>query len=499
MLPLINILGAGSGFVRRRFTWAVIVLSMVIAGSIMIQNGCSSFGGTMSGERLKRVQASPNYHGGEFVNTQPHPPLKVAEVWGYLVEQIFGDQIRVPPSAIPMSAIAPASIKSPPPPGLRAIWLGHSSVYIELDGFRLLVDPVFSDYASPFDGIGPKRFHPLPITMTDLPVIDAVIVSHDHYDHLDMRTVQYLSSRGTRFIVPLGVGAHLDEWEVPKDQITELDWWESTSLNGLTIICTPAQHYSSRGLFDYKETLWSSWSVIGSEHRFFYSGDTGFSDHFAQIGNRFGTFDLSIIKIGQYGPGESWVHSHMNPEEAVKAHIAVQARPMLPVSWGTFNIAFHDWDEPITRAVKAANAQNVDLVTPRVGDVVTVGEPFELTYVSNGEDQRVWLDLTCTSCDPNALEGKVTASNEAGKRIAKTKLEEPIGGYTYSHSEHYDTHTIEGHPFLDVPAQPAGEQVTIRGTLKPEPMQVYRLGPLTFNEGLPLPAVKAARRRNPWI
>ena len=361
---------------KRKLKWGMIVFPFVVVGSVIFLSNCSSFGGTVSGERLKRVQASPHYHDAEFANTRRHPSLKAADVWGYLIEQFFGDQTRVPPSAIPMSAVAPTSMQSPPPPGLRATWLGHSSVLIELDGLRLLIDPVFSDYASPFDGIGPKRFHPPPIAMTDLPVIDAVIISHDHYDHLDMRTVQYLSSNGTRFIVPLGVGAHLDEWEVPKNQIIELDWWESTKLKDLTIVCTPAQHYSSRGLFDYKETLWSSWSVIGPEHRFFYSGDSGFADHFEKIGNRLGPFDLGIIKIGQYGPGASWVYSHMNPEDAVKAHLAVQARRMLPVSWGTFNIAFHDWDEPIIRAVRAANEQDVDLVTPRLGEVVIVGEPF---------------------------------------------------------------------------------------------------------------------------
>jgi len=362
---------------RSKFTWGLVVFPLFVIGSVLLLSNCSSFGGAITGDRLNRVQASPHYQDGAFVNLQPHPSLKASEFWDYLIEQIFGDQARVPPSALPVTTIVPAALQSPPATGLRAIWLGHSSVYIELGGLRLLVDPVFSDYASPFDGIGPKRFHPTPIAMTDLPVIDAVIISHDHYDHLDMSTVQHLSSKGTHFIVPLGVGAHLDAWKVPKKQITELDWWESTNLDGLTIICTPAQHYSSRGGFDYKETLWSSWSVIGTEQRFFYSGDSGYADHFENIGNRFGPFDLSIMKIGQYGPGKSWVYSHMNPEQAVKAHIAVQAGRMLPVSWGTFNIAFHDWNEPIVRTVKAANEHGVDLLTPRLGEVVIVDEPVQ--------------------------------------------------------------------------------------------------------------------------
>jgi len=373
----------------RIFKWAIIVLLCVVIGGILFLKLWPPFGGTMSGERLKRAQSSSQYHDGKFANTLPHPSFKLSEAWDYLKEQFFGDQVRVPPSAIPESAIPPAAMsasgQTEPPPGLRAVWLGHSSVYIELDGLRLLVDPMFSKYASPFSGIGPKRFHAPPIAMEDLPGIDAVLISHDHPDHLDMRTVQFLSSKGTHFFVSLGVGSHLDEWEVPESQITELNWFESAETGGLTITCTPAQHYSGRRLFDYNKTLWSSWSVVGPEHRVFYSGDTGFSDHFKQIGDLLGPFDLSIIKIGLYGPGASWIFSHMNPEEAVDAHIAVGARRMLPVHWGTFNIAFHDWDEPIKRAVKAADEKDVDLVTPRVGEAVITGEPFR--------SQRWWEEV----------------------------------------------------------------------------------------------------------
>jgi L-ascorbate metabolism protein UlaG (beta-lactamase superfamily) len=372
----LHIHGTGSRSKSRTFKWAIIVLSFVFVSGVLFLRNWPSFGGSISGERLKRAQASSNYHDGKFANALPHPALDSSDVWGYVKEQFYGDQARVPTSAIPMSAIPPASLQTQPSPRLRAIWLGHSSVYMELDGLRLLLDPVFSDYASPVDGIGPKRFHPPPIAITDLPDIDAVMISHDHYDHLDMRTIQYLSSKGTHFFVPLGVGSHLDEWNIPERQITELDWWESTKLKTLTLVCTPAQHYSSRGIFDYKETLWSSWSVIGPKHRVFYSGDTGFSNHFQKIGNQLGPFDLSIIKIGQYGPGASWIYSHMDPEQAIEAHLAVRARRMLPVSWGTFNIAFHDWDEPIKRAVKAAKKRNVELVTPRVGEAVIAREPF---------------------------------------------------------------------------------------------------------------------------
>ena len=369
----------------RLFKWAVVVLLCVVIGGVLFFKLWPPFGGTVNGEGLERAQASPHYRDGKFVNTLPQPSFKPGEIWGYLKEQFFGDQVRVPPSAVPVSAMTPEVMYASgqttgymygPPPGLRAVWLGHSSVYIELDGLRLLVDPMFSQRASPFNVIGPKRFHAPPVSLADLPKIDAVMISHDHPDHLDMDTVRFLSSKGTHFFVPLGVGSHLDAWAIPEGQITELDWFESAQMKGLTIICTPAQHYSGRRIVDYNKTLWSSWSFVGPEHRVFYSGDTGFSDHFTQIGYQLGPFDLSIIKIGLYGPGASWIFSHLDPEDAVKAHLAVGARRMLPVHWGTFNIALHDWDEPIKRAVKAARENSVDLVTPRVGEVVVAGEPF---------------------------------------------------------------------------------------------------------------------------
>jgi L-ascorbate metabolism protein UlaG (beta-lactamase superfamily) len=199
-----------------------------------------------------------------------------------------------------------------------------------------------------------------------------VLISHDHPDHLDMDTVKYLSAKGSRFFVPLGVGAHLEKWDVPANLVTELDWWESSEIGGVKVVCTPAQHYSGRRLLDYNKTLWSSWSVMGPDSRLFYSGDTGFSDHFKVIGEKLGPFDLGIIKIGLYGPGASWIHSHIDPEEAVRANIAVGAKRMLPVHWGTFNIALHDWDEPIKRAVIAAEEKGVDMASPRVGEVVEV-------------------------------------------------------------------------------------------------------------------------------
>jgi len=358
----------------------LIIVVILLAGALAGLAGCSSFGGNVEGDRLLRVQASPHYVDGAFVNDVPQRPSDTAVYIDYLTETFFGVQERQPLLPIPVQSFPEASLRARTPPGLQAIWLGHASVYVEIDGVRLLVDPVFSDYASPFDGVGPKRFHETPITLSSLPKIAGVLISHDHYDHLDMRTIQYLAGEGTRFFVPLGVGAHLDAWDVPANQIVELEWGQSAEMNGLRIISTPSRHYSGREVFDYKKTFWSSWSVIGPEHRMYYSGDTGFSDHFAKTGAQYGPFDLSIIKVGAYGPGASWIDIHMTPEDAVKAHLALRASRMLPVHWATFNLAFHDWDEPIKRTVIAAEAADVDLLTPHIGELTSAAAPNQTRH-----------------------------------------------------------------------------------------------------------------------
>jgi L-ascorbate metabolism protein UlaG (beta-lactamase superfamily) len=278
---------------------------------------------------------------------------------------------------MPVVAVTAAGLQSAPNPGLRAFWIGHASLYAEIDGVRLLFDPVFSDHASPF-AFGPRRFHPPPIALAELPKIDAVLITHDHYDHLDMHTIEQLAraSERTQFIVPLGIGAHLERWGVAPQRIRELEWGQEHTLGGARIVSTPARHYSGRRLGDRNATLWTSWSVIGAAHRFHVTGDTGWSDHFRVIGERFGPFDLSFVKIGAYGPGAPWLDIHMSAEDAVRAHHELRAKRLFPVHWGTFNLAFHAWDEPIRRTLAAAAGSGVEVVTPRLGEVVDADTPF---------------------------------------------------------------------------------------------------------------------------
>ncbi len=359
---------------------AVISLSVFLACFIAVIATLKlvpSFGGEMLGERLDRIVSSEHYFDGAFFNEERQSSQKMT--WDFVHEQFFGEQIRVPPAPLPVIPIGVDMLANQPESGLRVIWIGHAGTLIEIDGVRLLIDPVFSDYASPFQFIGPKRFHAAPIALQDLQGIHAVVISHDHYDHLDMDTVVHLASQGTQFFVPLGIGAHLQRWHIPAAQINELEWWQEKSFRNLTIVSTPNRHYSGRGLSDYKATLWSSWSILGPQHRVFYSGDTGYSKLFSHIGEKFGPFDLDILKIGSYGPTQSWIDIHMTPEDAVKVHLDLKGKRLLPVHWATFNLGLHDWDEPIKRALDAANAEGVDIVTPRIGEVVTVGQPFDST------------------------------------------------------------------------------------------------------------------------
>lgn len=355
-------------------TLAALIVLVAVAATFVLSR--PQFGGQLAGERLQRARANPLYRDGVFSNPLPPASYRAADVWNMIKRQFAGDEVRAPPAAIPVVFVDVAMLKNKPPvTGLRAFWIGHASVYIEIDGVRVLVDPIFSAYASPFD-IGPKRFHLPPVALADLPMIDAVLITHDHYDHLDMRTVQHLARGGTQFFVPLGIGAHLERWGIANKQIHDMEWGQEQTLSGVRFVSTPSRHYSGRGLSDRNATLWTSWSVLGPQHRFYVSGDTGYSDHFRAIGEKFGPFDLTFVKVGAYGPGAPWLDIHMSAEDAVRAHRDVRAKRLFPVHWGTFNLAFHDWDEPIRRTVAAARKNQVDVVTPRIGEIVDADKEF---------------------------------------------------------------------------------------------------------------------------
>ncbi len=329
-----------------------------------------------TGERLARIQRSPNYRDGAFQNPDATSLAANGSTWQMLRRWLSGKEQRVPPRAVPLVVRTRADFDQPPASGLRATWLGHSSVLVEIDGARILIDPVWARRASPSRLVGPTRFFAPPLALGDLPPLDAVMASHDHYDHLDRDVIVALAKNPAqsrpRFVVPLGVGAHLERWGVSAARITELDWQESTTVGPLTLTATPARHFSGRGLFDRNHTLWASWSVRGPAHRVFHSGDTGPFAGFGDIGLQHGPFDLTLIKIGAYD--DAWPDIHLNPEQAVAAHSSLKGKVMLPIHWGTFNLAFHRWNEPADRVVAAA-ADGTILVVPHPGESVEPAAP----------------------------------------------------------------------------------------------------------------------------
>lgn len=347
---------------------AIVALFLVVATRMVLS--LPTFGGSFDGERLARMQASPHYVDGRFENTPPYL-AQLALMQNF--HDYMGGQQREPGFTIPVLPLAPGSLQLPPLAGMRAIWFGHATVLVEIDGVRILTDPVLSDRASPFQFAGPLRMHPPPVPLERLAGIDAVVISHDHFDHLDRDTVLQLARGGTHFFVGLGVGAHLERWSIPPTQIHEMDWWQHTRFKGVEIHATPARHYSGRTGMN-NATLWASWMVRGAGYSVYFSGDTGYGPHFKEIRERLGAPDLHLAKIGAYG--NTWLGIHMDPESAVQAHLDLGAKTMLPVHWATFNLSYHGWAEPIERALAAAQAKGVQLVTPRVGEVVEHDRPF---------------------------------------------------------------------------------------------------------------------------
>ena len=264
------------------------------------------------------------------------------------------------------------------------IKLGHSTTLLKLAESFILIDPVFSERASPVQWLGPKRFHQSPISLEDLPNIDVVIISHDHYDHLDKGSIEILKNKVDMFITPLKVGNHLRDWGVDANKIVELNWWQSTKVSDIEIVATPSQHFSGRGLFDRDETLWASFVIKSSNTNIFYSGDSGYFDGFKAIGNKYGPFDLSMIETGAYN--ELWSDIHMLPEESLQAHIDVQAGVMMPVHNSTFDLALHNWNEPLMKITGLAGEKGVPTSIPIFGEIVPVKRAGE------APNKVWWLD-----------------------------------------------------------------------------------------------------------
>jgi L-ascorbate metabolism protein UlaG (beta-lactamase superfamily) len=358
--------GTKERWLRRLAPWAAALGVIAMAG--IFASGCASFGRRPDAAHRARFERSPQWKDGRFENPQPLENDMLGAMAGFL----RASPHRTPAQPLPAVAVDPALLRTPPASGLRVTWLGHSTYLVEIDGRRVLTDPVWGERSSPFGWVGPKRWYAPPLALGDLPPLDAIVISHDHYDHLDRATVVALKDLPTTFIVPLGVGSHLAYWGVPEERIVELDWWEKARVGALAVVATPARHASGRA-FARNATLWAGFALIGEEHRAYYSGDTGLFPGLGEIGERLGPFDVTMIEAGAYG--RWWPDWHLGPEQAVVAHRMVRGGVMLPAHWGLFNLAFHGWTEPIERTLVAAEKGGVTVVAPRPGESVEPTAP----------------------------------------------------------------------------------------------------------------------------
>jgi L-ascorbate metabolism protein UlaG (beta-lactamase superfamily) len=306
---------------------------------------------------------------------QPNPQLPASQSpgkiwWRLLTETKVG---TMPVDPIPVRPLTRAALDALDNESNHVMRLGHSSHLLKLRGKYWLIDPVFSERASPVQWAGPKRFHPTPIALADLPPIEGLILSHDHYDHLDSATIEALALKVQRFFVPTGVGARLQGMQVAAARIQELGWWQSASHAGVELTATPSQHFSGRSLNDRNSTLWASWVIVSGAQRIFYSGDSGYFPGFREIGERVGAIDLALMENGAYD--KDWPAVHMTPEQTVQAFQDLKARTLFSVHNSTFDLAFHPWREPMERLAALAGERGIALATPEIGEVLTVGQP----------------------------------------------------------------------------------------------------------------------------
>ncbi|MES2353016.1 MAG: MBL fold metallo-hydrolase [Pseudomonadota bacterium] len=324
-----------------------------------------------SGVRVAPVE-SPQHRDGKFHNLVPRgaPGLAktLAIAWRFLTQK---PKTTVPSAPIPVQHLSAAALAGAPDASLYR--LGHSTLLLKLGGEFWLTDPVFSERASPVQWMGPRRFHAPPISIDDLPPIKGVILSHDHYDHLDYAAILKLAPKVEMFVTPLGVGDRLIAWGVDRSKIHQLDWWQETAVKGMRLVAVPAQHFSGRGFKDGNRTLWASWVILADDLRLFFSGDTGYHADFKNIGERYGPFDVTMLETGAYD--SQWPDVHMQPEETLQAHYDLKGRWLMPVHNGTFDLAMHAWYEPFDRIYALSEADGIPLATPAMGELLSLRQP----------------------------------------------------------------------------------------------------------------------------
>lgn len=346
------------------FTWVLLIVLFLFIGAYMVNRSVES---TVS----EPITGSANYRDGKFYNTAPREAPSFGKMMEILERWFTEEKVDPEPTkALPLLKVTREQLDALSNDQLHLVKLGHSSMLLKMYGEYWLVDPVFSDRASPFSFIGPKRFQPTPISLNDLPPIAKVLISHNHYDHLDKAAITALASKVDQFLVPQGVEGDVQKWGVDRDKIQRFGWWQELQTDNALLAFTPTQHFSGRGLNDGNKTLWGSWVIKTANESLYFSGDSGYFDGFKAIGEKYGPFDLTLLENGAYN--KDWADIHMLPEEAVQAHIDLRGVKLLPVHNSTFDLSFHPWYEPLDRVAAEAKKQGVELITPLVGEIFTL-------------------------------------------------------------------------------------------------------------------------------
>jgi len=355
------------------FITLISLLIVLVLGTILFIKFYPSFGGKMEGERLAQAQQKPNHSGKRFENLEP---TKVDFTWSdykKMIAKMFkGNPNTTPKDSLPSQVWQKEQVAAINDSLVTAIWYGHSAVYLKMNGLNILIDPMFGDFPAPAPYLVGRRYrYKFPIAIEDLPEIDVIVFSHDHYDHLDYGSVLKLKEKTKMFLVPLGLGAHLERWGVAKEKFQEFYWNESKEIGGVTFTCTPSQHFSGRGTSDKMHTLWASW-VIDGDKKIFFSGDSGYFSGFKKIGEQHGPFDFSFIECGQYD--SLWHDIHMMPEETSLAASDLNTDVFMPIHWAGFTLATHQWNDPAIRASQKASELGLKMITPIIGQEISIGD-----------------------------------------------------------------------------------------------------------------------------
>lgn len=353
--------------------WFIIFISVLLVGIVAWLYLDPVFGAKSSKAQVHYYQQVSNYSNGKFHNLIPTKmEMRFSTTISVLRDFIKGIPDQKPRCRLPVIQHSEIDRVSRTDKPAKMVWFGHSAVLVEIEGKTLLLDPMLGNSVSPVPLLGGKRFSKqLPIEIEKLPLIDAVILSHDHFDHLDYKTIKKLKQKVNHFFVPLGVGSHLKRWGIAPEKISEHYWWQELQWEGLQLVCTPARHFSGRSLLDRDSTLWCSWVITGKDTNLFFSGDSGYGTHFEEIGEKYGPFDVTFMECGQYD--ERWAGIHMMPEETIQAHLDVKGNLLIPIHWGAFSLALHSWYDPVERATQEADRLGVTISTPQIGEFIYVG------------------------------------------------------------------------------------------------------------------------------